>query len=116
MWATGERAIPDRPAEYYTVKAIEALKTRLGQSDPRTDSWLILSIYAMSVSDMWAGNFETSTSRMQIIRYFVTRTGGMTCLEPYSMERLILGDKYLAIRNFAPPILPFDWDPGSYSK
>lgn len=38
MWATGERAIPDRPAEYYTVKAIESLKTRLGQADPPPDS------------------------------------------------------------------------------
>ena len=116
QWAVGERAIPDRPAEYYMLKAIEVLKERLAKPNPEPDSWLILSIYALSVSDMWAGNYEASTSHMGIIRYFVMQVGGLKSLTPYLMESLILGDKYLAIGKFAPPVLPFDWDPGRYSK
>ncbi|KAL8831151.1 MAG: hypothetical protein Q9191_001025 [Dirinaria sp. TL-2023a] len=116
QWAVGERAIPNRPAEYYTLKAIEVLKERLAMPDPEPDSWLILSIYSLSVSDMWAGNYAASTSHMGIIRHFVCQVGGWKHLTPYLMESLVLGDKYLAIGKFAPPVLPFDWDPGRYSE
>ena len=115
-WAVGEQAIPDRPTEYYNLKAIEVLKHRLCKSDAAPDSWLVMAIYALGVSDMWARNYEASTSHLQIIRHFVLKIGGMNSLEPYLMESLILGDKYLAIGKFAPPILPFDWDPGRFPK
>ncbi|MCJ1300874.1 hypothetical protein MMC08_003673, partial [Hypocenomyce scalaris] len=40
------------------------------------------------------------------------QSGGMTKLEPYVKESLLLGDKYLALGRFAPPTLPLDWGPG----
>lgn len=116
QWAIGERAIPDRPSEYYNRKAITALKYRLADPDPALDQWLILSIYALGVSDMWARNYDAATSHMQILRHFVLRFGGMKKLDPYLMESLILGDRYLAVGKFASPMLPFDWDPGAFSK
>ena len=40
----------------------------------------------------------------------------MRKLDPYVLENLILGDKYLALSQFVPPILPFDWDPEPYEN
>ena len=109
----------ERPPEFYMLKAIEILRSRLQQPDP-VDAWLIVSIYALSVSEMWAGNHEASTAHLKIIRHFIPQVGGITQLEPYVMESLILGDKYLSLGYLArgqsvPPILPLDWDPGHMS-
>jgi hypothetical protein len=105
----------ERPPEFYILKAIETLRSRLQQPDP-VDGWLILSIYALSVSEMWASNHEASAAHLKIIRHFIAQVGGIHKLEPYVMESLILGDKYLALSYLAlgksvPPILPLDWDP-----
>ena len=109
----------ERPPEFYILKAIEILRSRLQQPDP-VDAWLIVSIYALSVSEMWAGNHEASAAHLKIIRHFIPQVGGITKLEPYVMESLILGDKYLSLGYLAggksvPPILPLDWDPGHMS-
>jgi hypothetical protein len=82
--------------EFYILKAIEIIRGRLQKPDP-VDGWLILSIYALSVSEMWANNHEASAAHLKIIRYFVAQVGGIHNLEPYVMEGLIIGDKQLTL-------------------
>lgn len=109
-WAIGEKE-RERPPEFYVLKAIEALKVRLEKED-MVDTWLILSIYALAVSEMWAQNYEAATTHLHMIRHFVAQFGGLTKLDPYLMESIILCDKYVAIGKFEAPIFPLDWEPG----
>ena len=110
-WAIGEKE-RERPPEFYVLKAIEALKVRLEKED-MVDPWLILSIYALAVSEMWAQNYEAATTHLHMIRHLVAQFGGLTKLDPYLMESIILCDKYVAIGKFGAPIFPLDWEPGS---
>ena len=110
-WAIGERE-RERPPEFYVLKAIEALRIRLEKADV-VDTWLILLIYALAVSEMWAQNYEAATSHLKMIRHLVTQYGGLARLDPYLMESLLLCDKYVAIGRFEAPVFPLDWEPGS---
>ena len=109
-WAIGveER---ERPPEFYVLKAIEELKIRLEDANT-VDRWLILSIYALAVCEMWAQNYEAATAHLSIIRHLVTQIGGLSKLDFYSMESILLCDKYVAVGKFETPILPLDWEPG----
>ena len=113
-WAIGEKE-RERPPEYYVLKAIEALRIRLERVDV-LDTWLILSIYALAVSDMWAQNYEAATSHLKMTRHLVTQYGGLMKLQPYLMESILLCDKYVAIGRFEVPVFPLDWEPGSLPK
>ena len=108
-WAVGKRA-RERPPEYYVLKAIAALKVRLERADI-VDDWLILSIYALAVSEMWAQNCEAAASHLKMTRHLVIRNGGLTKLNPYLMESVLLCDKYVAIGRSEAPIFPLDWEP-----
>ena len=110
-WAFGKRA-RERPPEYYVLKAIAALKVRLEKVDI-VDDWLILSIYALGVSEMWADNCEAAASHLKMTRHLVIRNGGLTKLPPYLMESVLLCDKYVAIGRSEAPIFPLDWEPVS---
>ena len=110
-WAVGEEE-RERPPEFYVLKAIEELKIRLKMAHV-VDTWLILSIYALAVSEMWAQNYEAATTHLKMTRHLVTQFGGLTKLDPYLMESILLCDKYVAIGKFEAPIFPLDWEPGS---
>ena len=110
-WAIGEKE-RERPPEFYVLKAIEALKVRL-EKEVIVDMWLILSIYALAVSEMWAQNYEAATAHLIMTRHLAAQFGGLTKLDPYLMESIILCDKYVAIGKFGVPIFPLDWEPGS---
>ena len=110
-WAIGEKE-RERPPEFYVLKAIEALRIRLEKADI-VDTWLILAIYALAVSEMWAQNYEAATSHLKMSRHLVTQYGGLARLNPYLMESILLCDKYVAIGRFEAPIYPLDWEPGS---
>lgn len=110
-WAIGEKE-RERPPEFYVLKAIEALKIRLDREDT-VDTWLILSIYALAVSEMWAQNYEAATAHLNMTRHLVAQIGGLTKLDPYLMESIILCDKYVAIGKFEGPIFPLNWEPES---
>ena len=60
-WSLGKRAIPDRPSEFYNLKAIGVLKNHLANPGTAPHSWLMLSIYALGVSSMWTRDYEAST-------------------------------------------------------
>ena len=109
-WAIGEKE-RERPPEYYVLKAIEALKKRLEQADI-VDTWLILSIYSLAASEMWAQNYGAATAHLKMTRHLVTQVGGLTKLDPYLMEGILLCNKYVAIGRFEVPIFSLDWEPG----
>ena len=110
-WAVGETE-RERPPEFYVLKAINALKLRLEQADV-VDKWLILSIYALAVSEMWAQNYEAAIAHLKMVRHLVTQLGGLIKLSPYLMESILLCDKYVAISRFEAPIFSLDWEPES---
>lgn len=112
-WAIGAEE-RERPPEFYVLKAIEALKIRLETAEV-VDTWLILSIYALAVSEMWAQNNGAATAHLKMTRHLVTQFGGLTKLDPYLMESILLCDKYVAIGKSEAPIFPLDWEPGSLS-
>ena len=109
-WAIGgeER---ERPPEFYVLQAIAELKIRLENANI-VDRWLILSIYALAVCEMWAQNYQAATAHLSMIRHLVTHMGGLSKLDPYSMESILLCDKYVAVGKFETPIFPLDWEPG----
>ena len=109
-WAIGEKE-RERPPEFYVLKAIEALKKRLEQADI-VDTWLILSIYSLATSEMWAQNYGAATAHLKMTRHLVTQVGGLTKLDPYLMEGILLCNKYIAIGLFEVPIFSLDWEPG----
>lgn len=109
-WAVGEEE-RERPPELYVLKAIEQLKIRLEKADV-VDRWLILSIYALAVCEMWAQNYQAATAHLRMIRHLVAQCGGLSKLDPYSMESILLCDKYVAVGKFETPIFPLDWEPG----
>ena len=107
-WAIGEKE-RERPPEFYVLKAIGALKHRLEEVDV-VDTWLILSIHALAVSEMWEQHYDAATAHLKMTRHFVAQFGGLTTLDPYIMESLLLCDRYVAIGKFEPPIFPLDWE------
>lgn len=108
-WAIGDES-DLRPPEHYTVKAIEALRPRL-QSIDQVDPYLIQTIYALAMSEMWRANYQPATTHLKMIRYLVFKAGGFHMLKPHMMEGLILCDKYTALGNFSAPIFHYDWEP-----
>ena len=110
-WAVGEKE-RERPPEFYMLKAIKALKIRLEKADV-IDKWLILSIYALAVSEMWGQNYEAAIAHLKMARHLVTRIGGLMKLDAYMMESILLCDKYVAVGRFEAPIFGLDWEPGS---
>lgn len=110
-WAIGEKE-RERPPELYVLRAIEALKIRLETAEV-VDTWLILSIYALAVSEMWAQNYEAATAHLKMTRHLVIQFGGLTKLDPYLMESILLCDKYVATGKSEAPIFTLDWEPGS---
>lgn len=113
-WSVGEQRTT-RPPEYYMLKAIKRLRLRLNGLQ-NVDDWLIVAMYALSVTEMWTGNSAAATLHLKALRKCIEQKGGMRSLEPYVMESLILSDKYTALLNGTSPVLPFDWDPGPLSE
>ena len=113
-WSIGDEE-PERPAEMYIIKAIEVLRHRL-RTTQKPDIWIILGIYALAVAEMWAQNYEAATAHLKMTGHFAMQLGGLTKLEPYLMESIILCDKYVAIGKFETPILPLDWQPEPLPK
>jgi hypothetical protein len=128
-WTLGKQH-RERLPEFYIGKTLELVRLRLLRPGEPIDSWLILSIYALSVSEMWnaipemrrmtsqisemydGSGVTASTTHLKMLRHLVEEVGGMTSLDPYVMESLILGDKYRALYQMLPPIFDLTWDPG----
>ena len=108
-WAVGEDD-PERPAELYLVKGIEALRIRLKQAN-FADPWMVSSIYSLAVCEMWAENYDAATAHLKMVSHFLVPLGGLVNLSPYLMESILLCDKYVAIGKLEPQMLILDWEP-----
>ena len=113
-WAVGHQD-RDRAPEFYMLRTIERLKQRLTWA-PAADLWSITCMHDMSLSDLWSKDVEAATAHMEMIRYSLNRIGGFAVLDAYMVECLVLTDKYLALSQLRPPILPLSWDPGPMSS
>lgn len=80
------------PPEYFIQRACRAVRHRLNESKSM-DNHLIMSIYALCVSEMWVRNYDAASIHLKMIRKIVEQVGGMKKLDAYVMESLILGSK-----------------------
>ncbi|KAL9619832.1 MAG: hypothetical protein Q9160_005572 [Pyrenula sp. 1 TL-2023] len=131
-WTTGKLAV-ERSPEYFIGHALQAVRTRLSQSDHLSDTWLILSIYALAITELWNGIpemwmkcparhvkatnavdhcLDTSRTHLHALILLVERAGGWQNIDPYVMESSILAAKYLARSDLTTPLIPLTWDPG----
>ena len=135
-WTTG-RVDENRLPEYFLGKAIEAVRSHLAVAEPGVDAWLLLSMYALTITELWTAipdmwrkipkryhSWTTETSErglaaaemhLVFLRSLVEMNGGMMAMDPYVMESLILADKFLALYRMSRPILRLSWDPGCLS-
>ncbi|KAH6856109.1 hypothetical protein B0I37DRAFT_366582 [Chaetomium sp. MPI-CAGE-AT-0009] len=130
----------ERPPEYFIGKAVRQAQVRLAnlQGDTKAGrvvdkQWFALSIYALAITEMWnhmpelwarcpprqalamrIGNpsQETSRTHLRALVHFVQEVGGWGVFDPYVLESSLLADKYLALWEMAPPIIPLTFDPG----
>jgi hypothetical protein len=130
----------ERPPEYFIDKAVRQAQVRLANLQGDTQSgrvvdkqWFALSIYALAITEMWnhmpelwarcpprqalamrIGNPSQKTSRthLQALVHFVEEAGGWGVFDPYILESSLLADKYLALWEMTPPIIPLTFDPG----
>ncbi|KAL9037513.1 MAG: hypothetical protein Q9214_005671 [Letrouitia sp. 1 TL-2023] len=118
------------PPEYFHGKALQAIRANLPQTKSRPDTWLLLSIYAMAITDMWHGIptmwhsyptrlaqvdsclLQSSRTHLKALNALVQQAGGWTDISPYVLESAILADKYLAAFKMKPTVIPVTWDPG----
>ncbi|EAQ90120.1 predicted protein [Chaetomium globosum CBS 148.51] len=130
----------ERPPEYFIDKAVRQAQVRLAslQGDTKAGrmidkQWFALSIYALAITEIWnhmpelwarcpqrqalamrISNPSQNTSRthLRALVHFVQEAGGWGVFDPYVLESSLLADKYLALWEMAPPIIPLTFDPG----
>ncbi|KAK3291536.1 uncharacterized protein B0H64DRAFT_304735, partial [Chaetomium fimeti] len=132
----------ERPPEYFIGKAARQAQLRLAnlQGDDTKagrvadKQWFALSIYALAITEMWnhmpelwarcpprqalamrignPGSQETARTHLRALVHFVQEAGGWGVFDPYVLESSLLADKYLALWEMAPPIIPLTFDPG----
>lgn len=131
-WTKGKLAA-DRSPEYFIGHALQAVRVRLSQPDHTSDTWLILSIYALAITELWNGIpemwtkfparytsatktvrrcLDASRTHLHALLLLVEGAGGWQNVEPYVMESSILAAKYLARNELTTPVVPLTWDPG----
>lgn len=106
-WAVGDEMDEHQP-EQYMLKTIKRLKDRLSPSS-RLDEWCITCIHDMTVADLWSSDLEAAVAHMKMIKHAVDQFGGLNCLDSYTLENLIMADKYLALARNDIPLLPLVW-------
>lgn len=131
-WNTGQFD-KGRPPEYYTAKALQNLRAHLAKPQNPSDSWLLMSIYALAITEFWNGvpalwtkcptrqthdqdtnqrSLRASHLHLSALLGIVEHMGGWSVVDPYVLESYILADKYRAIHLMTRPILQPMWDPG----
>jgi hypothetical protein len=131
-WMMGRFHSAKQP-EYFLDKALRAVRVYLSTPGYLVDDWLLLSMYALAVTEMWnglpsmwkqsperqamaskAGSHAFAACRMHLkaLLQVVNDAGGWEQFDPYVLDSVILADKYLAISEGKPPVIPITWDPG----
>jgi hypothetical protein len=116
-----------RPPEYYIDKALTPMRIRLSDSSKEAETWLLLSIYSLSITEMWNGlpqmwaktptrresmlktimhSRAASSIHLQAMVELVKGIGGWHKVDSYVIESMILVDKLSAMIDIEKPILP----------
>ncbi|KAM0254625.1 hypothetical protein ACHAQJ_006593 [Trichoderma viride] len=119
--------------EYFLDKALRAVRAYLSTPGYIVDDWLLLSMYALAITEMWNGlptmwkqspkrhamassqgsrGFAACRMHLKALLQVVNEAGGWERFDPYVLDSVILADKYLAISEGKPPVIPITWDPG----
>ncbi|RFU29295.1 hypothetical protein B7463_g7024, partial [Scytalidium lignicola] len=138
-WSVG-RYEDNKPPEYFIGKALQEVRMRLSTTNPNQppDVWLLLSIYALTITEFWGAipelwtkcppryisvvnsdkrnRIEAARTHMRALISVVENVGGWKNVDPYVLESSILADKYLAIYQMTTPVIPLNWDPGRMLK
>ena len=131
-WAVGDEMEGFAP-EGFMLKTLTALKRRLSSSSPSSsstseetwlgnqeltftqgiplDPWCLICIHDIGVADLWSRDLDAAAAHMRMISHLLADQLGsrMDVLDPYTLENLILADKYLALARGEPPILRSEW-------
>ncbi|KAJ2977307.1 hypothetical protein NQ176_g4445 [Zarea fungicola] len=127
----GGRADTFKTAEYFTGRAIQAVRERIASpaaaSARVANSHLAISIYSLAISELWksmplmqhqgsnhAASSSTTKAKQQApmarmhlraLLELVDSSGGWSAFDPYVIESAILADKYLACWEWTPPLI-----------
>ena len=122
-----------KSTEYFIGKTLQVVRIRLASSDQDIDTWLLLSVYALAITELWNGcpaiwrkypekyfsilygeNSSLQACRLHLnaLLQLINRVGGWDRIDSYVMESTILADKFLALYEMKPPVIPLTWDPG----
>ncbi|RFU81155.1 hypothetical protein TARUN_1064 [Trichoderma arundinaceum] len=131
-WMMGRFDSAKQP-EYFLDKALRAVRAYLSAPGYKIDDWLLLSMYALAVTEMWNGlplmwkqspqrhamvsrlgshAFAACRMHLKALLQVVNDAGGWEQFDPYVLDSVIMADKYLAVSEWKPPVIPITWDPG----
>lgn len=131
-WMMGRFDSAKQP-EYFLDKALRAVRKYLSTPGYQVDDWLLLSVYALAVTEMWNGlpamwkrspqrhamvsklgshGFAACRMHLRALLQMVNDAGGWEQFDPYVLDGVILADRYLAISQGRPLVIPITWDPG----
>jgi hypothetical protein len=121
--------------EYFIDKALRAVRARLSSDHDTIDTWLLLSVYALAITEFWnslpkmwnkcperraAADKVMHTCRktcyihLRALIGLVDSVGGSQNIHSYVLESMILMDKFLAMTEKTKPLVPLTWDPGPF--
>ncbi|KAL7928892.1 hypothetical protein V8C35DRAFT_317055 [Trichoderma chlorosporum] len=133
-WMMGRFDSAKQP-EYFLDKALRAVRAYLATPGYKVDDWLLLSMYALAVTEMWNGlpamwkrsperhamvsklgshGFAACRMHLKALLQIVDGAGGWERFDPYILDSVILADRYMAISQGKPPVIPITWDPGPF--
>lgn len=131
-WMMGRFDAAKQP-EYFLDKALRSVRAYLCTPGYRVDDWLLLSMYALAVTEMWnsmpmmwkqtpqryamvtklgSRGYDTCRMHLRALLQAANDAGGWEQFDPYVLDSVILADKYLASTEGKPPVIPITWDPG----
>ncbi|OAQ72954.1 hypothetical protein VFPPC_12896 [Pochonia chlamydosporia 170] len=122
------------PPEYFLSMALPSVRKSLS-ADCQVDNWLLLSMYALAVTEMWNGipsmwignerygtvmrmsqyGFAACRVHLRALLALVLDNGGWGAFDPYVLDSVLLADKYLAVSDMSLPVIPVTFDPGPLS-
>ncbi|KAL7955594.1 hypothetical protein V8C34DRAFT_291064 [Trichoderma compactum] len=131
-WMMGRFDSAKQP-EYFLDKALRAVRNYLATPGYKVDDWLLLSMYALAVTEMWNGlpvmwerspqrhamvsmlgshGFAACRMHLRALLQIVEDAGGWEKFDPYILDSVVMADRYMAISQGQPLVIPITWDPG----
>lgn len=114
------------------------IRLSLTHQNRPADVWLLLSIYALKITEFWGAvpelwtkcpsryisvlnsdkrnRLQDAKTHLSALVKVVENAGGWKAVDPYVLESSILADKYLALNEMTTPVIPLTWDLGRMPK